>query len=142
MDSSTSSDEPSSARGSSPERAADAERPCSPERSSSASPSPEGPAAPCGTETGGGGQGQALDQIFNHNDHESNSGKTELMKTNTLHSGGFEPEKLQPDVHHVSTFGLSTSVQQLPSSPDPLFTFDLRVPDLSSVCVQQQLLYV
>lgn len=46
-------DSPSWTRGWTPETAAGAERPCCPGRSSSTSPSPEGPAAPCGTETGG-----------------------------------------------------------------------------------------
>lgn len=43
---------PSSRRGRAPGRAAVAGRPCFPARSSSTSPSPEDPAAPCGTETG------------------------------------------------------------------------------------------
>lgn len=47
-------DVPSLAQGWTPDRAADEEQPCSPELSSSSSPSPGVPAAPCGTETGEG----------------------------------------------------------------------------------------
>lgn len=53
-------DVPSSSPGWRPDRGADAGRPCCPEPSSSASPSPVDPAAPAGTATGGGGRERSL----------------------------------------------------------------------------------